>query len=159
MLLLLLGAVMWCRTAWQSENEPISVQNVTRNSFDDRSGPETEPSRQGRRQNRVNTEDRLKSTLDTMGLSITADRIGATSAEGSVRLHGANEYEVATDEVQISHSTGDLMMVGPSQLRSSTSSLSVAGQGAILRLNADGSYSSKGETTIEVKMPQKQVQQ
>ena len=154
-LLLLLGAVMWHRTAWHTDNEPVSVQNVTRDSSDDRSGPDTDPSRQGLRQNRVHTGDRLTKSLDTMGLSISADRIGASSAEGSVRLHGANEYEVSTEELQVSRSTGDLIMVGPSQLRTSKASLSVAGEGAILRVNADGSFSSKGQTTIEVKIPKK----
>ncbi len=154
-LLLLLGAVMWQRTAWRTDNEPVSLLNVTRDSSDDRSGPDTDPSRQGLRQNRVHTEDRLTKSLDTMGLSISADRIGATSAEGSVRLQGPNKYEVSTEELQVSQSTGDLIMIGPSQLRSSKSSLSVAGEGAILRVNADGSFSSKGETTIEVKTPQK----
>jgi hypothetical protein len=142
----------WWRTALISEKQPITVHDVSLVQSHSEPILDSERSSQKQERSRKRPEVKnLKSMLVAVGLTISADRITAKSAEGSVLLHGPDQVEFATEELQASNSTGDLVLLGSTELRSSAGSIKVEGERAMVRISSDGLLSLTGKVMIESK--------
>lgn len=151
-ILLVSAALIWWRTPSSDDEESFADRNKSRTSSLDESVPASELS--NRRQSRPRTRSDVMSLEDTLGgmeLTITADRIGANSAEGAVLLHGPHEIEYATEELQVSHSTGDLVLLGPTVLRSPAGSIDVEDEDATVRVSSDGWITITGNAIVYTK--------
>jgi hypothetical protein len=153
-ILLLCGVAIGWRTVWQGDDQTDTAQKVLRTSSIGGPGTDSQPSSQRHAQRNRPDDTNLTDALDAMGFTISANRISNSSAEGSVMLHGPDKLEITTKELQTSHSTGDLILMGPTIFRTPKTTMKIEGEDAVLRINPNGSFSANGSMTMETKAPE-----